>query len=150
VPALAEKPRGGKPLSMRQRMDEHRANPACASCHAQMDPIGFALENFDATGRWRSNDGGVAIDSSGALPSGGKFAGVAELRKMLLSRPEVFAHNITEKLLTYSLGRGAQQFDQPAIRRIVREAAVDDYRWSSLILGIVSSQPFQMRRAKSS
>ena len=148
IPALPENSRSAKPTTVRQRLEEHRVNPVCSSCHAQMDPIGFALENFDATGRWRNDDGGAPIDASGTLPSGSKFIGPGELREILLSRPELFVHNVTEKLLTYALGRGVQHYDQPAVRGILRDAAADDYRWSSLILGIVKSTPFQMRRSR--
>jgi hypothetical protein len=147
VPALDEGPRrgGGQRPTMRQRMEAHRANPACASCHAQMDPIGFALENYDAIGRWRATDGGAAIDVSGVLPNGTRFKGPAELRKILLSHPEQFVTVVSEKLLTYALGRGVEYYDQPAIRQILRETAAHDNHWSALILGIVKSVPFQMR-----
>jgi hypothetical protein len=126
-------------------MEQHRVNPACASCHRIMDPLGFALENFDATGKWRTTDSSGAIDASGVLPDGTAFQGPAELRKLLLSHPEQLVHTVTEKLLTYSLGRGVDYYDAPAIRKIVRESASGDYRWSSLIVGIVKSMPFQMR-----
>ncbi len=137
-----------KVLTMRQRMEQHRANPVCASCHSRMDPLGFALENFDAIGQWRTTTGTAKapIDSSGALPDGTKFQGPAELRKILLSHPEQFVTTVTEKLLTYALGRGVEYYDQPAIRKIVRGAASSDYRWSSLIFGIIQSTPFQMRK----
>jgi len=110
-----------------------------------MDPLGFALENFDATGKWRASDGTNAIDASGVLPDGTKFDGPAELRKLLLSHPEQLVHTVTEKLLTYALGRGVEYYDAPAIRKIVKESVATDYRWSSLIVGIVKSMPFQMR-----
>ncbi len=139
--------RDGKPLTMRQRMEEHRANPACAACHALMDPLGFALENFDAIGGWRDTEAGKPIDSSGVLPDGTQFEGASGLRTVLLSRREEFVRNVTNKLLTYALGRGTEYYDAPAVRSIMREAA-PDYRWSSLILGIVKSTPFQMRRSK--
>ncbi len=148
IPALPENSRGAQPTTVRQRMEAHRVSPVCASCHGQMDPIGFALENFDATGRWREKDGGAPIDASGTLPNGSKFLGPSELRTVLLSRPEPFVHNLTEKLLTYALGRGVQHYDQPAIRGILRDAVTDEYRWSSLIVGIVKSTPFQMRRSR--
>jgi hypothetical protein len=135
----------GKPLTVRQQMEQHRVNPACASCHKIMDPLGFALENFDATGKWRTTDGTGPIDASGVLPDGTKFEGPAELRKLLLSHPEQLVHTVTEKLLTYALGRGVEYYDAPAIRKIVRESAPGDYRWSSVIVGIVKSMPFQMR-----
>jgi hypothetical protein len=147
VPSLDEtKTADGKPLSVRQQMEAHRVNPACASCHKIMDPLGFALENFDATGKWRASDGNNnAIDASGVLPDGTKFDGPAQLRKLLLDHPEQLVHTVTEKLLTYALGRGVAYYDAPAIRKIVRESAPGDYRWSSLIVGIVKSMPFQMR-----
>ena len=148
VPTLAETDAGGKALSVRERLEVHRANPVCASCHARMDPLGFALENFDAVGKWRTEDAGVAIDASGTLPDGTEFDGPAELRQILLRRPEEFVTTVTERLLTYGLGRGAEYYDQPAIRKIVREAAPSDYRWSALIVGIVNSTPFQMRRSR--
>ncbi len=148
VPALKEKGEGGKPLTMRGLMEQHRANPACASCHKLMDPIGFALENFDGIGGWRTTDAGVPIDPSGVLPDGSKIQGVAELRNALLSHPEQIVHTVTEKLLMYALGRGVQHYDQPAIRGILREASPGDYRWSSIIWGIVKSTPFQMRRSR--
>ena len=137
-------------LTMRQRMEQHRVNPVCASCHARMDPLGFALENFDAVGKWRTTIGeaGVPIDASGVLPDGTTFQGPAELRKLLLSKREQFVSTVSERLLTYALGRGVEYYDQPALRKIMREAALSDYRWSSLIFGIVNSTPFQMRRTR--
>ena len=126
-------------------MEEHRANPVCASCHLRMDPLGFALENFNAIGGWRTTEAGdTPIDNSGTMPDGTKFKGPAELRTILLSRSDQFATAVTERLLTYALGRGAEYFDGPAVRTIKRSAA-PDYRWSSLIMGIVKSEPFQMR-----
>ena len=148
VPALAETTGDDKPLTMRQRMEAHRANPACASCHAQMDPLGFALENFDAIGGWRATEAGSPIDASGALPDGTQFEGASGLRSILLERREEFVMNVTEKLLTYAMGRGVEYYDAPAIRTIMRESAPSDYRWSSLIMGIVKSTPFQMRRSE--
>jgi hypothetical protein len=142
-------------LTMRQRMEVHRANPACAVCHTRMDPMGFALENFDAIGQFRTTMGGESkpIDVSGVLPDGTKFEGPAELREILLSNPEQLATAATEKLLIYALGRGLEHTDNPVVRRIVREAAQTgeagprQYRWSSIILGIVKSMPFQMRKS---
>jgi Protein of unknown function (DUF1592)/Protein of unknown function (DUF1588)/Protein of unknown function (DUF1587)/Protein of unknown function (DUF1585)/Protein of unknown function (DUF1595) len=144
VPSLAEDA-SAKTVTMRQRMEQHRANPACAVCHRIMDPLGFALENFDGLGRWRDSAGPGAgpIDSSGILPDGTRFEGPAGLREVLLSRQELFVETFTERLLTYALGRGVEEYDRPVIRKIVREA--DDRRWSSIILGIVKSAPFQMR-----
>jgi len=138
-----------KVMTMRQRMEQHRANPACAVCHKMMDPLGFSLENFDGLGRWRDSTGpGTGpIDSSGVLPDGTKFDGPAGLRDVLLSKRDLFVETFTERLLTYALGRGLEQYDRPVIRKITREAAADDQRWSSIILGIVKSAPFQMRRA---
>jgi hypothetical protein len=113
-----------------------------------MDPVGFSLENYDAVGRWRTAEEGKPIDASGGLPDGSKFEGVAGLQKALLGRPELFVTTVTEKLLTYSLGRGVEYYDAPAIRKVVREARTQDYRFSSLILGVVNSAPFQMRRSQ--
>ena len=138
------------PTSVRERLEAHRVNPVCASCHTQMDPLGFALENFDAVGKWRSAEGGVPIDAAGTLPDGTAFEGLPELQRVLVDRKMEFVTTVTEKLLTYALGRGIEYYDRPAIRAIVREAAMDDYRWSSLILGITRSLPFQMRRSESS
>ncbi len=146
VPALEEQP-AVKYQSMRQRMEQHRRNPACAACHARIDPLGFAMENFDGIGRWRDRDGGRPLDVSGVL-DGIKFNGLMDLRKLLESRQEEFVTNVTKKLLTFALGRGVEHDDMPAVRQIVRQAAADDYRWSSLILGIVNSTPFRMRRAE--
>ncbi len=148
VPSLDETPsRDGKLLTVREQLEAHRANPACAGCHSVMDPLGFALENFDATGRWRTTDAGNPVDASALLPDGTAFEGPAQLRELLLSRPERLVHTVTEKLLTYALGRGVEYYDAPVIRKIVGEAATDEYRWSSVILGIVNSMPFQMRSA---
>ena len=148
VPALEEPTGESKPLTMRERMEKHRANPACAVCHTRMDPLGFALENFDAIGGWRTSEAGIPIDSSGALPDGTRFEGAPGLRNVLLERRDEFVLNVTEKLLTYALGRGVEYYDAPAVRSIMREAAPDDYRWSSLITGIIKSPPFQMRRSE--
>jgi len=136
-------------LPMREAMVQHRANPACASCHAAMDPIGFALDNFDALGRWRTVDAsGVTIDPSGVLPDGTRFEGVAGLRKILLSQPERFVSTLTENLLGYALGRSLEHYDRPAVRAIVRNAARRDYRFSELVLGVVHSMPFRTRKAE--
>jgi len=150
VPSLKEDATSnGRVLTMRERMEQHRSNAACAVCHAQMDPLGFALENFNGVGEWRTtSEAGNPVDASGALPNGVKFNGPAELRKLLLSHPEQFANTVTDRLLTYALGRGVEYYDQPAVRKITREAASNNYKWSSLILGIVSSVPFQMRMSK--
>lgn len=148
VPALKEKTGEAKALSMRDRLAQHRANPACSGCHNLMDPIGFAFEHYDAIGRWRSSEDGTPVDSAGGLPDGSKFDGVAGLQEALLKRPELFATTLTEKLLTYGLGRGMEYYDAPAVRSIVRGAEKQDFRFSSFILGIVNSAPFQMRRSK--
>ncbi len=149
VPALkTEANDTGKPLTMRQAMVAHRANPVCASCHARMDPIGFAMDNFDAVGRWRVSDAGQVIDASGVLPDGTKFNGVAELKKALLRHPEQFVRTVAEKLLMYGIGRNVQYFDQPAVRDIVERARASNYSFASLVLGVVKSAPFQMRKAQ--
>ena len=147
VPELKDTTISGK-LSVRERLAEHRANPACASCHNPMDPLGFALENYDAVGRWRTVDGGEPIDPSGELADGTHVAGVADLEQALLDRPEFFSSALAEKLLTFALGRGVEHHDAPAIRQVVRAAHEDNFRFSSLILGIASSTPFQMRRSR--
>jgi hypothetical protein len=135
---------------MREAMEQHRANPVCASCHRLMDPPGFALEEFDAVGRYRTrNESNAPIDASGVLPDGTAFEGVAGLRKALLGRPILFVTTLTEKLLTYAVGRGVEYHDAPAIRAITREAARDGHRrFSSLILGVINSPPFQMRTTR--
>ena len=151
VPLLKENGSGGDPpTSVRQRLEQHRRNPACASCHARMDPLGFALENFDAIGKWRTiSEGNTPVDASAALLDGTKFEGIVGLRTLLLDRRAEFISAVTTKLLTYALGRGTEHYDNPAIRKITRDAAGRDYRWSSLILGVVSSPAFQMRRTES-
>jgi hypothetical protein len=147
VPALKDNTVSAT-LSVRERLAEHRANPACASCHDLIDPVGFALENFDAVGRWRDIEEGKPIDASGGLPDGSQFIGIAGLEQGLLNRPEMFVGTMAEKLLTYALGRGVAHFDAPAIRKIVRDAKADGFRFSSLILGIVKSTAFQMRTSQ--
>jgi Protein of unknown function (DUF1592)/Protein of unknown function (DUF1588)/Protein of unknown function (DUF1587)/Protein of unknown function (DUF1585)/Protein of unknown function (DUF1595)/Cytochrome C oxidase, cbb3-type, subunit III len=148
---------GSQHLSMRQRMEQHRANPACANCHARMDPIGFALDNFDGIGQWRSAESlniwnhytaittRAPLDTSGELPDGSMFQGPAGLRALLVSHPEPYLTTLTEKLLTYALGRGLEYYDEPTVRKILRDSAGQDYRWSSLILEIVKSPQFLMR-----
>ena len=148
IPELKENASGDQALTMRERMEEHRANPACASCHNQMDPLGFALENFDGIGGWRDKDGGSTIDPSGLLPGGEKFQGPAELREVLFGKRDQFVATVTERLLTYALGRELEYYDAPAVRNIMRDATRADYRWSSVILSIVKSVPFQMRRSQ--
>jgi hypothetical protein len=132
-------------LSVRERLEQHRANAACAGCHQIIDPPGLALENFDAVGRWREMEAGKPIDASGGLPDGSEFVGVAGLEQALLERPELFVRALTEKLMTFALGRGVEYYDAPAIRRIVADARDDNYRFSRLVLGVVQSTPFQMR-----
>jgi hypothetical protein len=145
VPALKGNQEGQKPRTMREQMAEHRANPACASCHKVMDSIGFAMENFDAVGAWRSEDSGNPIDASGELGDGTHVDGVLTLRNALVSRPELFAGTLTQKLLIYALGRGLDYRDMPTVRAILRGASRDNYRFSALVLGVVHSTPFQMR-----
>ena len=147
VPPLDEKP--GRALSMRERMEEHRKNPACSGCHKLMDPIGLALENFDGIGRWRTSDGAAKIEPSDTLFDGTKVDGPSGLRQAVSSRPGQFARTITEMLLTYGLGRGIEYYDMPVVRSILKDAARSNYRFSSLVLGIVKSQPFQMKIKKS-
>lgn len=147
VPALKENLAGAKPLSVRDRLAQHRANPACNGCHQLMDPVGFALESYDAVGRYRASDDGKPVDVAGGLPDGSKFDGVDGMRAALLARPELLAVTFTEKLLTYSLGRGVEHSDGPAVRKVIRQAAGREYRLSEFVLGVVSSVPFQMRRA---
>ena len=150
VPPLAENQPGEKILTVRERMVAHRANAVCASCHALMDPVGLATENFDAIGRYRTlSEAGGPIDASGGLPDGSTFDGIGGLRKGVLNRPELFVTTLTEKLMTYALGRGLEYYDAPAIRDITRRARTEDYRFSSVVLGIVNSTPFKMRRAGS-
>jgi mono/diheme cytochrome c family protein len=146
IPALKENTVAAT-LSVRARLAEHRANVACASCHNAMDPVGFALENYDAIGRWRALEEGEPVDARGGLPDGSEFTGVGSMEEGLLKRPEVFAGTFAEKLLTFALGRGLGTSDAPAIRKIVREAQGDDFRFSSVVLNVVSSTPFTMRKA---
>ena len=149
VPGLPDRGEDGEPASVRERLERHRANPACAGCHAPMDPLGFALENFDAIGTWRAtSEAGQPIDASATMPGGAAFEGPAGLRRVLLSRGGDFAATVTEKLLAYALGRGLEYTDRPAVRQILRDAAADDYSWSAIVLGIVKSTPFQWRRAR--
>ncbi len=148
VPPFDEEAGAAKPKSVRERMEQHRRNPACASCHRMIDPAGLALENFDAVGGWRTRDGGTRgapVDASGQLIDGTQINGVVELRAALLREPEIFVRTVTEKLMTYALGRGLTATDMPAVRTVVRDSARDQYRFSSVILEIVRSVPFQMR-----
>jgi hypothetical protein len=149
VPQLQETDATGRVLSMRERMAQHRASPQCASCHQLMDPAGLSMENFDAIGRWRvRTESGGAVDASGALPDGSKFTGMSGLRAALLRRPELFVGTVTEKLMTYALGRGLESNDAPAVREVTRVAKGGDYRFSALVLGIVASHQFQMRMSQ--
>jgi hypothetical protein len=147
VPALKENTVSST-LSVRERLAEHRANAACARCHNLIDPVGFALENFDAVGRWRTIEEAKPVDATGGLPDGSTFAGVTGLEQALLDRPEIFVRTLAEKLLTFALGRGIESYDAPAIRQAVRAARAEDYRVSALIVGIATSTPFQMRRSE--
>jgi len=147
VPPLKENAErtDGKVLSMRERMEEHRSNPTCASCHKIMDPIGFSLENFDLAGKWRDVDEKSPVDASGELVDGTKLNGAATLRQALVSRSDAFVATATQKLLTYALGRAVHYYDMPVVRSVMRESARNDYRFSSVVLGIVKSAPFQMK-----
>jgi hypothetical protein len=147
VPELDGKP-GELTGSLRQRMEQHRANPACANCHARMDPLGFAFENYNAIGGFRAKDGNFDIDSSGTLPDGKTFNGPVELRAILKGKKELVSRNLAEKLLTYSLGRGVEYYDKPTIDRIVAELARNDYKFSTLVIQIAKSDPFRLRRGK--
>ncbi|MEY3285233.1 MAG: hypothetical protein RIR86_3246 [Acidobacteriota bacterium] len=144
VPPLSEE-EAGKAMTLRQKLEEHRKNPTCASCHARMDPLGFGLENFDAIGRWRTHDGDAPIDSSGVLPNGTRFSGPGELKQIVLQQRDAFTQGLTEKMLTYALGRGVERYDRPVIRQIATKTAANNYRISSLITEIVRSLPFQNR-----
>jgi hypothetical protein len=149
VPPLKDTDVEGRILSMRERMAQHRASPACAGCHQLMDPAGLSMENFDAIGRWRiRTESGSGVDASGGLPDGSTFTGLSGLRTALLRRPDMFVGTLTEKLLTYGLGRGLEYYDAPSVRAIVAGARANDYRFSSLVLGVVSSDPFQMRMSQ--
>jgi hypothetical protein len=148
VPSFKEAEPGQPPTSVRARLEQHRQNPVCAACHARMDPLGFALENFDAIGRWRTRDGNADVNSSGTFPTGEAFGSPAEFRKALVGHREELVETLAERLLTYAMGRGVEYYDMPAIRAILREARSSEYRWSLLIMGIVKSAPFQMRKAE--
>src|SRR5262249_17635949 len=142
APNLSDKP-GARPASIRERLAEHRKNPSCSSCHSTIDPLGFALENFDVIGAWRTVDeSGGKVDATGTTVSGASIEGLAGLRAALLERPERFPRTPTAKLLAYALGRPLDYYDRPAVRQIVRDAAPQKYRWSSIILGIVKSPEF--------
>jgi Protein of unknown function (DUF1585)/Protein of unknown function (DUF1588) len=151
VPPLEATTKGREKLTLRQALERHRADATCAGCHARMDPLGFALENYDAIGRWRDQESGNAIDASANLPDGTQFNGPEGLKKVLTTaRRDEFVSTFTQKLFTYALGRGVEYYDQPAIRRILRETERNDYRLEDLIEAIVNSTPFQMRRSAGS
>jgi hypothetical protein len=145
VPSLDEQA-VGKSVSLREQLEKHRSNSTCASCHARLDPLGFALENFDAIGRWRESDGGFPIDSSGALPDGRTFKGYEGLRALLRSDPGAFTECLVEKMLTYALGRGLERSDRKTVQAIAERVASDQYRFSSVVLGIAQSDLFQMQK----
>jgi hypothetical protein len=144
VPTLKAPGQDGQPQSLRKRMELHRQSAVCASCHQRMDPLGFSLENFDALGKWRTESDGAPVDAAASLPDGTRFAGIAGLRRLIESHPDDFVRTFTEKLLAYATGRGIETSDYPAIRKIAREAAPQNYRWSAIILGIVNSPAFRM------
>jgi hypothetical protein len=150
VPPLDENgQQAGRVLTMRERMEVHRRNPVCANCHKIMDPIGLAMENFDAVGSWRTREGGThgtAIDASGVLLDGTKVDGIVSLRKALMRNPEIFVGTFVEKMMTYALGRGVAAADMPTVRQIVRDGASQNYRFAFMVEGIVNSPAFQMRR----
>jgi hypothetical protein len=146
VPPLEESAGKGEKLTTRQQVEKHRSNAVCASCHSRMDPLGFALENFDVIGRWRAKDAAGEIDASGKLPNGDAFTGPQGLRQVLLSRGDRFVEAVVAKLLTYALGRELDARDQPAVRRIMRETEANHYRFDDLIIAIVNSVPFGMRQ----
>jgi hypothetical protein len=148
VPALSTEDEGGKALTLKQAMEKHRANPVCSSCHKLMDPIGFALEQFDAVGSYRTRyeEADAAVDASGILFDGQAFGNTREFQAAFLAHDERVVHTAAEKLLAYALGRRIEYYDQPAVREIVQGAAAADYTWSSLLLGVIESMPFQYRR----
>jgi hypothetical protein len=148
TPPLSERRGDFTRATVRERLEAHRASPSCIACHARMDPLGFALENFDAIGRWRDDERGLKIDASGSLPEGEHFTGPAELRKVLLDRKDEFVRCLVEKMMTYALGRGLENYDRPMVKEIAAAVAKDGYRFSTLVDQIVSSDAFQKRRAK--
>jgi hypothetical protein len=133
-------------MTFRQRLELHRSKPECSSCHSRMDPVGFGLENFDAIGRWRTEVGGQPVDAGGELNTGEKFSGPDELRRIILARKDDFARNVTEKMLSYALGRGLEPYDIPAVRKITEALAKEDYRSATLVREIVKSYPFRYRK----
>jgi hypothetical protein len=146
VPALKANEAGAAPKSLRERMEAHRANPYCSACHKVMDPLGFSLENFDAVGQYRMSDEGAKIDITGVLFNGTKVEQPTDLGKMIASRPEVFVGVFTEKMMIYALGRGIEYYDMPTVRQIVRDSAKNNYRFSSIVMGVIKSNAFQMKR----
>ena len=146
VPPLKENDGKAPPKALRDRMEQHRANPVCAACHGRMDPLGFALENFDAIGKWRDREDGVPIDATSTLVDGTQVLGPAGFRQMLLDRKDQFIGTLVEKLLAYAMARQVEYYDQPTVRQLVRDAAKTGYKWEPLILSIVNSPPFQLRR----
>jgi len=147
VEALSENRAGQPPKTVRERIEQHRSKPACMSCHAVMDPLGFALENFDTIGQFRTLDAGTRIDPSGVLPDGTAIKGPEDLRRALTARPDQFVQALTENLFTYAVGRSADYRDMPAVRKIVRGAEADNYRFESIVLGVISSDAFRKREA---
>jgi hypothetical protein len=148
VPSLDADAHAASSGNVRQRMEQHRADPRCAACHLEMDAIGFSLEHFNPIGRYRAKDDEFDIDASGSLPDGTRFDGAAGLKAMLKSKSDVFTRAFAEQLMTYALGRQMQYYDRPAVDKIVKAVAADDYRFSSLLVAIVNSDPFRMRRGK--
>jgi hypothetical protein len=146
VPALDDT-KIGQSVSLRQQLEAHRKNPACSSCHARMDPLGFGLENFNAIGAWRTQDGNLEVDASGSLPGGRSFHGPTELKGLLIGDADIFVRALSEKLLTYALGRGLERYDRPVVAAIASKVPARDYRFSQLAIEIANSLPFQMRRA---
>jgi hypothetical protein len=145
VPALKENGEGGAPpTTVRERMQEHRKNAVCATCHSRIDPLGFALENYSAIGKWRTAESGKPIDVSGNFPDGTKFSSPGEFKQVLMSRQDDFAKTVLTKLMTYAMGRGVEAYDMPTIRAILRNSSSSNYKWSNVIMGIVTSTPFQM------
>jgi hypothetical protein len=145
VPALDDT-KVGESASLRQQMEAHRASAVCASCHSKMDPLGFGLENLNAIGQWRDTDGKFPVDASGSLPGGRKFTGPKELKALMLQDRDAFVAGLTEKMTIYALGRGLERFDRPTLKTIQSEVAAHDYRFSALVMGIVTSLPFEMKR----
>ena len=144
VPSLNESNIGTE-VSLRERLEQHRRDPSCSPCHMLMDPLGFGLENYDAVGAWRTHDGKFPIETAGTLPGGQTFTGSKGLKEILKTKSDAFVNNVTEKLLTYSLGRGLERFDRPTVEAISRQVKASDYRFSALVMEVVKSKPFQMQ-----